>query len=168
LEGLLESNNILVSDFENVTLGPVDFIGRDIDIGFRIAKYAHRNKVTISPDVARLIFEDAGAQHYDAGKSVRMLDTAPLKGVWNERPFPIIWYYRDWSKILETFQYDEKDSEFYRLAQTALQSQDTEQNIIAIYSDLGLERHYNQLKKSIENPTLNLTTEVTSDLDLSG
>jgi len=31
-----------------------------------------------------------------------------LKGVWNDRRYPIIWYEKDWDKVKDTFLYDER------------------------------------------------------------
>ena len=64
-----------------------DFVGPLIDIGFRLSKLASPRKFVISADIAWLIttLGDTAAMsfHYDG------LET--LKGVLNERPYPVFW-----------------------------------------------------------------------------
>lgn len=64
-----------------------DFVGPLIDIGFRLSKFASPRKFVISADIAWLITAqgDAAAMkfHYDGREC--------LKGVLNDRPYPIFW-----------------------------------------------------------------------------
>ncbi|MBN1499164.1 MAG: hypothetical protein JW982_03335 [Spirochaetes bacterium] len=64
-----------------------DFIGPDIDIGFRISKYAEPNKLLVSDKIA-FIYDNffQGEYHFQINKMER------LKGVWGDRGYPIIEY----------------------------------------------------------------------------
>lgn len=88
-----------------------DFIGPDIDIGFRISKYSEKEKVVISADFAYLLLEanaPAGFKKNDLIKNLKIVSYEDLKGIWNDRYYPVIWYYEDWENIKETFAYDER------------------------------------------------------------
>ena len=84
-----------------------DFLGPDIDIGFRIAKYAHSNKLTLSAEYAYLILQMATPKKskHDEKDKIKIVSFENLKGVWDNRAYPIIWYYDDWKNI--NFKYDE-------------------------------------------------------------
>jgi hypothetical protein len=84
--------------------GVVDFLGPDIDVGFRIAQYSDKRKLTISANLAQTLFLHSPQKSVEG---LRIVGLQELKGVWNGRPYPIIWYYNDWSKIDETFYYDD-------------------------------------------------------------
>lgn len=90
-----------------------DFIGPDIDIFARIAKFSDMRKIILSAHLAKLIIDT------DANKSqnLRLLKLERLKGVYKERPYPIIWYYDNWNKISDSFYYDQ-DSEIVNIART--------------------------------------------------
>ena len=64
-----------------------DFVGPLIDIGFRLSKFASARKFVISADLAWLITTQGDTAdlrfHYDGREA--------LKGVLNDRPYPIFW-----------------------------------------------------------------------------
>jgi len=69
-----------------LTIGKAaDYIGPSIDIGFRISKFATRRKFVISIEVARILVEKTN------GFKLYFDDTIPLKGVFKEKPYPLIW-----------------------------------------------------------------------------
>jgi|SRR5580704_831533 hypothetical protein len=83
-----------------------DFIGPDIDIGFRISHFAQRGFVLLSAGLAYLVLRqsdpaDAVDQH------MKIVTYHALKGVWGGRRYPIIWYTDDWSNVREKFYYDD-------------------------------------------------------------
>lgn len=86
---------------------PTDFLGQDIDIGFRISHFSHRHILALSADLAKLIFDVAS--NHEATRQIRIVDYVELKGVWSQRPYPIIWYYPDWNEIENVFYYFEDD-----------------------------------------------------------
>jgi len=96
-----------------------DFIGPDIDIGFRIAKYADRGRMILSSDLALLVLKCAGTSENKSRQEEYCLSTTQkmkivsfkqLKGVWHDRHYPIIWYEKSWLDIGDSFEYDEPHS----------------------------------------------------------
>ena len=81
-----------------------DFLGPDIDTGFRIAKYAYKNKIILSAEYAYLLLKQLDEAEK---KKIKIVSFEHLKGVWDDRAYPIIWYYNDWSNINDDFEYDE-------------------------------------------------------------
>jgi hypothetical protein len=51
---------------------------------------------------------EAGA---DAGRHMKIVSYERLKGVWNDRPYPIVWYTEDWADLAGKFYYDERWSD---------------------------------------------------------
>jgi hypothetical protein len=85
-----------------------DFLGPDIDIGFRIAKYATKSKVTLSAEYAYLLYclgKPRKTKKID--RKLKIVSFQELKGVWDGRAYPIIWYCPDWENIDDIFDYDE-------------------------------------------------------------
>jgi len=82
-----------------------DFIGPDIDIGFRTSHFAHRGFLLVSAGLAHALLSEAGAQ---AAERMKIVSYERLKGVWNDRPYPIVWYTDDWTDIADQFYYDER------------------------------------------------------------
>lgn len=64
-----------------------EFLGPDMDLGFRLTEYAHPGLLTVSMDLAEL---PGNAQELDQLKG-RIVGWRVLKGVWNDLPSPIIW-----------------------------------------------------------------------------
>lgn len=65
----------------------LDYIGPDIDLGFRISKFSRPASMTLSLDVLELVL---GAQN--AGRcAIYLMGREPLKGVMFGRPYPILW-----------------------------------------------------------------------------
>lgn len=88
----------------------IDFLGSDIDLGFRISKYAYKQKVLVSAELVRLIEQSAepnNNQRTNLTSNMKIVSFEDLKGIWNDRLYPIIWYYPKWIEINQTFSYDE-------------------------------------------------------------
>ena len=72
---------------ENLDAQKFDFIGPLVDVGFRLSKYSNEQKFVVSVDLALLLSHHVQSDdfqfHYDG--------RVPLKGVLNEKPYPIIW-----------------------------------------------------------------------------
>lgn len=65
----------------------VDYIGPDIDLGFRLSKFARPASLVLSLDVVDIVL---GAANVDSVALYRV-GQEPLKGVMFGRPYPIIW-----------------------------------------------------------------------------
>jgi isopentenyldiphosphate isomerase len=78
-----------------------DFLGPEIDAGFRLCSKAPAGRLLIGAKLAYMLMEDEAY-----AQKLRIVEYANLKGIWNGRGYPIIWFEEDWSKIKETFEYD--------------------------------------------------------------
>lgn len=65
----------------------VDYIGPDIDLGFRLSKYARPASLVLSLDLVDVLL---GAANADSA-ALYLVGREPLKGVMFGRPYPIIW-----------------------------------------------------------------------------
>jgi hypothetical protein len=106
---IIRENHVMTLDSRSVLVEQanlIDFIGPEIDIGFRIAKFAHNRFLLLSAYVAWLLLgvEKTGS---DAAQHAKIVAFEPLKGVWGGRPYPIAWYCDDWAHVATQFHYDE-------------------------------------------------------------
>ena len=89
-----------------------DFIGPDIDTGFRISHYAGKEKVVISANFASLLLlletEVPEEVKKNLIQNLKIVSYEDLKGIWKNRYYPIIWYFKDLKKIEEDFDYDDR------------------------------------------------------------
>jgi len=79
-----------------------------MDIGFRITKYSSRQKITLSAEYAYLLYhlsKPTGSSKID--DKLKIVAFKELRGIWNGRLYPIVWYYPDWDNIESSFDYDE-------------------------------------------------------------
>lgn len=95
-----------------------EYLGKDIDAGFRLKAYTQDRRLVVSFELACLLV-DLGRS-----KDLFVMDYARLKGVWNEALYPIIWFhnaqivenaYQDSThkahefQFANSFRYDETD-----------------------------------------------------------
>ena len=91
-----------------------DFLGPDIDKGFRLAHHARKRRLVVGADLAYLLYRDRartdavpGTRPPKIESVLRIVGFEPLRGVWENRPYPILWYEADWARVASTFEYDE-------------------------------------------------------------
>lgn len=91
----------------------IDFLGPDMDIGFRVAKFAYHHKVVLSADFAYLLYRmKKPKKQKGIDEQLKIVSFETLKGVWNNQYYPIIWYYPNWKCIENDFLYaDHKENE---------------------------------------------------------
>ena len=129
----------------------IDFLGPDVDIGFRISKFSHNKQLVISANLVRLL------ARYSSRTSItlsnfKIVAYKELKGVWDGRPYPIIWYHEDWEKIDRDFYYDDLLSG--DIVETIRTEKYREVDWLEkIYSDLNKENDIEDLKNAIKNET---------------
>jgi len=107
-ENLAYKNIVIQAAYTN-THSMIDFLGPDIDLGFRISKYSYKNVITISADLAYLLENmqtPSGQNKTELISCLRIIAYKQLKGIWKNRAYPIIWYYKDWENISSIFDYD--------------------------------------------------------------
>jgi len=78
---------IEIPELSSGTGAHLDFIGPDIDLGFRISKFARPGSLVISLDVLEAVL---GARNADRA-ALYLMGKEPLKGVMFGRPYPIVW-----------------------------------------------------------------------------
>lgn len=103
--------NIIYSPSETAANGSyVDFLGRDIDEGFRIAKYAVKNKIIVSPLLAWMIWKKA-QEDEDSKKIIdlnfKITAFISMKGVWRGRKVPVIMFNQQFLQLVSILEYDE-------------------------------------------------------------
>lgn len=91
-----------------------EFIGKDIDAGFRLKEYTQDRRLAVSFEIAYFL------KLSNESKNLHVMDYVRLKGVWNDQLYPVLWYYN--RKIVErytksenmpferSFRYDETDN----------------------------------------------------------
>lgn len=87
---------------------PIDFVGQDIDAGFRVAQHSHRDVIVLGADLVMFMRQQTTGQERRELEKIKLVDFKELKGVWGGRPYPILWYFPDWTRIASTFSYDEE------------------------------------------------------------
>ncbi|MFI3172555.1 MAG: hypothetical protein R3Y58_09380 [Eubacteriales bacterium] len=89
----LRADNFYTEYMINENILHSEYLGTDIDTGFRIAKYTQSNRVVISFEVAALFLkEEALKKDFD---KVKFVGLRTLKGIWNGRKYPIFMYHGD-------------------------------------------------------------------------
>lgn len=68
--------------------GDFDFLGKDIDSGFRVAQYAAADRFAVSAELALLLCETTKLRVFQ--HNLVFHGREPLKGVMSSRPYPII------------------------------------------------------------------------------
>jgi len=134
-EGIKNITFVSSLDYPN-TNETKDFLGPDIDLGFRLAKYSQRKRLIISSDLAFLLYK---IDKEKFSKSLKIVSYEQLKGIWDGRRCPIIWYEKEWGKkaILKSFLYDERYESFIvnRIV-TDFKSLEKIETLEKIYDDL--------------------------------
>jgi 8-oxo-dGTP pyrophosphatase MutT (NUDIX family) len=100
--------NIVISqlvgtDFPEI--GQVDFLGPEVDAGFRIREHVTKRRLVVSADLAYLLYRDR-ANCEPIEHQLKMVSLEILKGIWGGRRYPIIWYEPEWGRGM--FEYDER------------------------------------------------------------
>ena len=123
-----------------------DFLGPEIDIGFRISKFALRQRLVVSAELACLLFREN-----KIGDQLRVVSFETLKGVWGGRHYPIVWYEKDWKKIAETFLFDEHlISELAAKVKQGLNDDALLKIVEKVFADLGRTEEVNRLVAAVE------------------
>ncbi len=80
---------------------PIDFLGRHMDEGFRLASCSEPGRLAVSFDLARLL--SLGSQQED---KLVMISYQNFKGIWGSRYYPIIWYEENTGSFEGSVEYD--------------------------------------------------------------
>ncbi|MCL2716121.1 MAG: hypothetical protein FWD68_16515 [Alphaproteobacteria bacterium] len=67
-----------------------DFLGRDIDCGFRLAKFSTADKLVLSDELALALCDAAAQTSRRVSWSFNYLQRAEMKGIISGKPYPIV------------------------------------------------------------------------------
>jgi len=93
----------------------LDFLGPDIDIGFRIAQFSESGRVVVSAETSAILLHARNKSDLNRPERrelsaivdrLRVVAYRKLKGVWRERKYPIVWYQNDWAQFEDSVGYD--------------------------------------------------------------
>ena len=144
-----KSRNVIVETGRSPAGLKRDFLGPDIDVGFRISKFALRRRLVVSAELACLLFRERAA-HSDIEERLRIVSFQVLKGVWGGRHYPIVWYEADWNNIKETFLYDEHiTSELAAGAERVTGLDSKLARIEKVFRDLGRSEDMDGLHRAV-------------------
>jgi len=102
LIGSIHSDDVLVSA-DKGSHRPFDFLGPNIDAGFRLATFARPKQLVVSPMLANYL-----RKRGSYGDGVKLVDVARLKGVAQGALYPGLWYHQNWPSIRRDFRYDQR------------------------------------------------------------
>lgn len=156
----------------------LDFLGPDIDAGFRISSYALHGKLVIGAQLACYItttLQNRGET--EALHNLRIVSLEKLRGVWQGRHYPIIWYSEQWNSCDELFYYDEEFTSplVEKILHQKICKKPNILRIHKIFKDLSLQHTVTQLARGIreyhqnnwgKELTLSVPTERLSELHL--
>lgn len=108
--------NIALKDSDYNT---IDFLGPDIDAGFRLSQFSSHNKIAIDARLAWILLKLISENQYHnyLENNAKIVSFKILKGVWNEKPYPIVWYLPKWNneKLFYYFEEENKNSIAYEI-----------------------------------------------------
>ena len=126
-----------------------DFLGPDIDIGFRLGPHVAANVLAVSAELAFILLDHEDSMGLSG--RLRIVGYKQLKGVWRGRPYPIIWYCADWEAIRQILPYDavlQSD-----LAKTAVESPaQVSETLPLIMQQIGLGQFPGEFRSSMKAP----------------
>lgn len=82
-----------------------EFLGNDIDAGFRIKKHTNDGRLVLSYELAVLL-----SQFTENLRKLNIITYKRLKGVWGNKYYPVIWY-DEHENFEQSFEFDAKENE---------------------------------------------------------
>lgn len=152
--------NIIYSPVTTMSERRNDFLGRDIDEGFRIAKYAVKNRIIISPLLAWLIWKKATENEDDkkvVALNFKITAFIRMKGVWRNRKVPIIMFHQKFDSFMNCLEYDDLDLETYsNIKESGLSNFVTDERfyierIDSIFENVHRKKEAEKLYQKLEN-----------------
>jgi hypothetical protein len=138
--------------------GGCDFIGPDIDFGFRISGKSAPGMLCIDPKIVWILKSNTQSDERDEVLShIRFVGLEQLKGVWNGRYVPILWYHALIHTPDQIFPYDEY---LRNPLVTALKKQSSIielDTLVFVAIDLGFDEDWKKLKQNIRVNEIGIT-----------
>lgn len=98
----------------------IDFLGKDIDCGFRLGKFVEHGKTVVGAKFcycllnlfSKLDKQKVPVQRYEEleqmiDKNFIIVSYKTLKGIWNENPYPVVWYHPNLDNPKKAFKYSD-------------------------------------------------------------
>lgn len=159
----------IILDYSNGGRIIRDYIGKDIDAGFRLKNYTQDRRLIISFEIAYLLSK------IEESSRLNIIDFVNLKGVWNDSLYPIIWYHKTNKNNEEnnisfrkSFRYDEvitnhikkngfyKENIFkYKLLKDIFDINDLCEILEKILVDRNLEKKIDYFKYLLDKENIN-------------
>ncbi len=127
-----------------------DILGEDMDTGFRISKFSHKNFITVN----LLYVAVLNKLTEERNDKFKIVSLKKLKGVWGKRYYPIIWYTKDWDNINSLFDYDEyKNNDIVKniLDSCHLTEFDFLEILHQIDNETNIKTHINKISEICQN-----------------
>lgn len=107
----VENAYLHYNNFESIkNPGFFEFLGKDIDAGFRISKETRDRRLVLSFELAYIL-----KMRTDYLSKLNLITFRRLKGIWHEKLYPIIWFHdREKFKNIsfeESFKFDELEED---------------------------------------------------------
>jgi hypothetical protein len=83
-----------------------DFLGPNIDAGFRLAAFARKKQLVVSPGLAAYLID----KNCDKDR-FRIAGFERLKGIAKDALYPGLWYRESWETLSGDFTYQERHSD---------------------------------------------------------
>lgn len=121
-----------------------EFLGQDIDIGFRIKKETQDRRLVISIELAKIL-----SNKTEYLQRLNIITYKSLKGVWKNRLYPIIWYHdaevSGGVSFEDSFYYDETTSS--QLSKEYFMNHESKENNLTSYMFLNVHKALNKVIK---------------------
>jgi hypothetical protein len=160
-----EYANIIIRE-RNYGEEVLDFLGPDIDIGFRISRYAHNGILVIEAKLACLLTKlKTNLKDEHISKYMRIVSFEKLKGVWTDRYYPIVWYRDNWTYSDAMFVYDDRfNSEIVaKIVETKGSSLIDVSRLTSIFIDLNRTNEIEDIQKHINHDEKNIAGRIPRD-----
>ena len=136
--------NIFTKYYINENQQINEFLGPDIDTGFRIKKETQNRRLVVSIELAKILSERT-----EYLSRLHIITYKCLKGVWNERLYPIIWYHdvgiSDDVSFEDSFFYDE--AAYSQMSKEYFLNRDTNERMLTSYMFSDVYRALNKIIK---------------------
>lgn len=134
----------------------IDFLGPEIDLGFRLSKYGHSNTVVIGAKLASVLYSLKNKKSINNNylKDIHIVDFQKLKGIWRDKVYPIIWYTKKLNNknIFLYHELKDQDEAFKSIISNITKGKTSSiDNIVRILSDINLECTIERIRNKIKH-----------------
>lgn len=150
---------------------PTEYLGKDMDMGFRLKEYTRQGRLIVSFDIAYILAQKENSN------SLYILGYEKLKGIWNDEIYPIIWYEnKKIERIEESFKHNRiVNDKFVKKYLESIHSingisvqglplkpyySDTKKALEKICIDRNLSKRIERIENILENNSTSLNTSI--------